>query len=92
MIVPELCPHDGLQSQLPVHVITFPPVQLMQVLAPTFAEYWLTGQLMQVELTFAPTVPEYLPAAQSVQTEAPAAAEYVPVGHNEQVSADVAPA
>jgi hypothetical protein len=55
-----------------------------QVEAPA-AEYLPAKQLMQVLATVAPTVVEYLPAAQFVQLGAPAC-EYDPAGHSLQVS------
>ena len=52
MIVPELCPDDGLQAQLPKHVTAvpsayFPATQLSQtVLTPDKALYLPAGQSM----------------------------------------------
>jgi hypothetical protein len=50
------------------------PGQLKQVVkspAVILAEYWLMRQLMQTPTAVAPTVTEYLPAPQAVQTTLP---------------------
>ena len=78
MIVPELCPDDGLQSQLPKHVTAVP------------SAYFPATQLSQTVLT--PDKALYLPASQLVQSAAPATALYFPASHISHVSVPEYPA
>ncbi len=81
MIVPELCPDDGLQSQLPEHAT-----------AAMSKPVYLPAS--HSRHAFMPVVAEYFPALQSTQVAAldePTAAEYFPRPHPTHVADDVAP-
>jgi hypothetical protein len=74
VIVPELCPDDGLQAQLPEHVTAV-------------CAYLPATQLSQAVLT--PDKALYLLASQLVQSAAPATALYFPASHISHVKVPV---
>jgi hypothetical protein len=56
-------------------------MQVEHAVAPTTVEYVLAARSMHVVVKVAPGVVEYLPAGQSVLTEAPVTDLYFPAAH-----------